>query len=373
ENTLYRFSSDAGNGWLLDTRRLIDGIDVGTASVPAIADLDGDGQEDLVVANSISDDVSDGQLFYFRRGADGFEFQDSTLVDDNLGFSLSPDFGDLNDDGLPDLVVGRFDGTIAYLSNNGPTEDPMFTLISTDLVGTDVGSNAAPALVDLDGDSDLDLVVGESSGLLNYFENVGSRTDPSFLEVIGFFSAFDVGQNSAPAAYDANQSGFYHLFVGSESEGLFYLENSGTPEAPQFADLTALSLNIPSKSAPVFYYGADEFPDLIVGNVAGGLLYFENETIGGSSAPGESSAPSRLLPYPNPADGTVTIDLPIASRNSRTALSVVDALGREQMTIQLSSTVTRIDIQTGSLASGIYMILLSGDDRTIAKGLLVVL
>ncbi|NND71168.1 MAG: VCBS repeat-containing protein, partial [Rhodothermales bacterium] len=37
ENTLYRFSSDAGNGWLLDTRRLIDGIDVGTASVPAIA------------------------------------------------------------------------------------------------------------------------------------------------------------------------------------------------------------------------------------------------------------------------------------------------------------------------------------------------
>ena len=57
---------------------------------------------------------------------------------------------------------------------------------------------------------DLDLVVGNSAGELNYFENTGTSTAPAFVQRTGSanpFDGIDVGSYSKPAFGDLDGDG----------------------------------------------------------------------------------------------------------------------------------------------------------------------
>ena len=57
---------------------------------------------------------------------------------------------------------------------------------------------------------DLDLVVGNEDGLLNYIENTGTSTAPAFVQRTGTanpFDGIDVGYRSAPALGDLDGDG----------------------------------------------------------------------------------------------------------------------------------------------------------------------
>ena len=130
-----------------------------------------------------------------------------------MGASSTPSFADLDGDGDLDAVVGEAYGSLNYFENTGTAIAPAFTArtgAANPFDGVDVGFFSAPSFADLDGDGDLDAVVGEVDGTLNYFENTGSASAPAFTARTGAanpFDGVDVGARSTPSFADLDGDG----------------------------------------------------------------------------------------------------------------------------------------------------------------------
>ena len=84
----------------------------------------------------------------------------------------------------------------------------------------DFGYGAHPTLFDIDNDNDLDLIVGEAIGNLNFLENIGDSLNFIFDLRNENFGGVDVSEwwtnigGSAPVFYQNNNQ--IELFVGSK-------------------------------------------------------------------------------------------------------------------------------------------------------------
>jgi len=265
-------------GWSLRTSRFLTMLDVGSESVPALADLDGDGDLDLVVGNRVEPaGNSAGGLYLFENtGAAGATVLHAAgRLPPHSGFQLAPAFGDLDGDGDLDLVLGGYGPAIALYRNEGSRTAPRFVLADTALVRIPRGSNTIPALADVDGDGDLDLVVGEASGTLNYFRNDGTRAAPAFTLVSERWMDIDVGRRAAPTFTDLDGDGDFDLVVGTDTGELKVFRNDGPSADPQFAPDGRLDVDIPPLATPAFGdLDGDGRPDLVVGTASGGAVFF---------------------------------------------------------------------------------------------------
>ncbi len=258
----------------LRTRDFLDQYDLGSESFPALADLDGDGDLDLLVGNKISSrDSRAAVLVRFENtgtpSAPRFALRDSLNV--HPSYHYAPAIADLNDDGLPDMLLGTWNDGVAYYRGT----ESGFELVERGFVQLTRGSHTTPALIDIDGDGDLDLFVGETSGTINFYRNVGSRSRPDFELVSDEYLNIDVGRRSVPAFLDVDGDGDYDMVVGSESNGLVFFRNTGTVHEPIFEEVTSLTDMIPILATPAFAdLDGDGAIDLLVGGHGGGLRYF---------------------------------------------------------------------------------------------------
>ena len=160
-------------------------------------------------------------MAFARNDGGTFTVTDSAVVTIPRGSNTTPALGDLDGDGDLDLLVGEASGSLNHYRNDGTSSAPVFTLISETFEDIKAGRRSAPLLADVDGDGDLDLLVGTDEGGLVLFRNEGSRTAWRFVRDAGF--APEVPPMSAPAAGDLNGDGRPELLVGNSGGGLVYL------------------------------------------------------------------------------------------------------------------------------------------------------
>ena len=276
KSNLYMYEQRANEQFALRTTRFLDQIDVGSESYPVLVDLDSDGDEDLLVANKISsEDGRTASMTYFENTGGAYHAREAPAF--FPAYHYAPAFGDLDDDGDLDLLLGTWNDGIAWYRNDGTPEAPDFALQQRAFIRLTRGSNTTPTLIDIDGDGDLDLFVGETSGTINFYRNAGGASAPVFEFVSDEYAGIDVGRRSVPAFLDADRDGDMDLIVGSQHEGLLLFRNEGDRSTPRFAESERLPYDVPENTVPAFGdMDGDGVLELVVGGYSGGLLYFDN-------------------------------------------------------------------------------------------------
>ena len=283
---LWYYTREADGPWRRRTGELLPQIDVGSESVPTLADLDGDGDLDLVLGNKIEPlQRGTGRLFWYEnagtRSRPALRFRGG--LPPTGQYHYAPAAGDLDGDGRTDLVIGSFGPRLEWwrgVRGTGGEQAETGGSMSLELADSALatitrGSHTTPTLGDLDADGDLDLLVGRSSGYLTYFRNDGSPAVPRFTLVADEWEGIRPGRRSAPHLTDLDGDGDLDLLLGSDDQGVVLYRNEGTGSAPRFTRDSTFTLDVPPISAPAAGdLDGDNIPELIVGNGGGGALYF---------------------------------------------------------------------------------------------------
>jgi len=355
-----------------------DMIDLGTSAFPTFYDYNNDSLLDLVIGNygyhNANNDPTSSLALFKNIGTKSIpkyeltdrDWQGISSINLNTvlnipALNLSPTFGDLDGDGDQDMILGDADGKLHYFSNQGSN----FTITAPNYSNIDIGYYAQPQLMDVNRDGLLDIIIGEQDGSVNYCPNSGNTSIAAFDTVIKNWGGIDVDTNyistgfSSPKLIDSN--GVYQLFVGSYSGEIYQFTNIDGNLNGKFTPINSTVNTIWDGGKCAFALADitnDNNPDMILGNLSGGISYFSSDTALVSST--QNLQQHSLLIYPNPTSNKLTIE-----SNVTGIVTLKNLLGKTVYTTK--KTTKSISINTSKFAKGIYILQLN---RTSSKVLI---
>jgi VCBS repeat protein/peptidase C13-like protein len=270
--------------WDSDTS-LWRGLDVGSESSPDFADLDNDGDLDMIIASFNKGFFNNsGIRLFWNNGSP--RLPDWVLADCNFAgnssLNAAPRLVDIDNDGDQDLFVGDMTGNINYYRNDGTGELYNFVRdVSGDINAP--GSDIKPAFEDIDNDGDFDLFVAfmntSGDGSLYYYQNTGSAIFLQWALPVDCSSFFSFGNLPAIDIEDLDLDGFPDLLC-SYGNGVVKLFKGNSGTAPFAFDKPPLSFDVgelESGTVPAIAdLNGDLHPDILLGGTMGGLRYFRN-------------------------------------------------------------------------------------------------
>lgn len=277
-----------------------------------LRDLNGDGIKDLLLGNVDCDNLS---IVYndaagLESNFTSFSAQYPSREPAVLSVFPAAYLEDVDFDGIDDLLVSPnvygndnlmmdFVKSGWYYHNAGTQQLPDFQLRQKDFLQSDmvdVGENAAVSFFDVDGDGDLDLIVGNRGrsngtafrGSLWLYKNVGTVSEPVYeLDTDDYLGLSDLlGHNDLqPQWSDFNGDGKVDLglaTVFNRTLHYHYFPNQAAAGSPLAIDATSsVEVILPSElsvSDRVFFIDQDKDGDLdlVVGGVLGNISYYQN-------------------------------------------------------------------------------------------------
>ncbi len=269
-----------------------------TYVTPTLADLDGDGDMDLLRG------ANAGEFVYYQNtaGAGNTPIFATGAVSPfgltDIGAFSAPSVADADGDGDLDLFAGNTAGQLIYAQNTaGPNATPAFAAPVTNPFGFVAGGGyTAPAADDIDGDGDVDVLLGRSAGDFRYLQNTAGRgATPAFAAAVVLpFGLTATGSYSQPTLADLDRDGDLDVLAinGYAPGSFFYFQNTAGPGAtPAFAAAVTNPFGLATLGTTATQPGVGDVDgdgDLdvfaSVGANTSALQFFENTEAGASFA-----------------------------------------------------------------------------------------
>jgi hypothetical protein len=237
----------------------------------ALGDVDGDGDLDLIVGN-----WNEANRLYLNNGtADPWSGVSGSNISADAHETYAVALGDVDGDGDLDLIVGNYGQANRLYLNNG-TANP-WSGVSGSNISADAHSTRSVALGDVDGDGDLDLIVGNLNEANRLYLNNGTANP--WNGVSGSNISADAHTTRSLVLGDVDGDGDLDLIVGNHEQANRLYLNNGT--ANPWNGVSGSNITADSHvtwSVALGDVDGDGDLDLIVGNAGANRLYLNNGT-----------------------------------------------------------------------------------------------
>ena len=156
------------DGVFANSSSVFAGIQASGGSYCDMADIDNDGDLDLVISG---DAASDFRL-YRNDGSDNFTEDNDIFSGLTLISRASVRFADVENDGDQDIIVGKLMGTFTMLENIGSPDSAVYQYNEDIFADIEVDQNACADFADIFGNGKPDMATAEYNGTFFCYKNL---------------------------------------------------------------------------------------------------------------------------------------------------------------------------------------------------------